>query len=62
MDTDAVAWSDKGLGACARKAELHAIHLADAKFPKRCARWRREMLLQFGAEFFRLTKPDGMPR
>lgn len=52
-------WSDKGLGVCARKAERHATHHADAKFPRRDAKWQREFFHQFGVEFFRLTRPDG---
>jgi hypothetical protein len=54
-------WSDKGLGACARTAELRAIHYADAMVPRRdSAAWRRYANEHFAVEFFRLTKPGGM--
>lgn len=54
-------WSDKGLGAVARTAELRAIHFADSMCARRdSAAWRRYANEHFGVEFFRLTKPGGV--
>lgn len=54
-------WSDKGLGACARTAEIRAIAFADSMVARRdSAAWKRYANEHFAVEFFRLTKPGGV--